>query len=113
MPLLTIVLDAAALLGGLAAELAGGSLTITAYGARCLDYLRLADVIPGTLKTAVFGLIVGLVGCWAGLGSGRSTEAIGNAATRGVVGSILLIFASNVLLVPAIQWASRLAGWNG
>ena len=113
VPLLTIVLDAAALAGGLFAELAGGSLSITAYGSRCLDYLRLADVIPGTLKTAVFGLIVGLVGCWVGLRSGPSTEAIGNAATRGVVGSILLIFASNVLLVPAIQWVAAVSGWSG
>ena len=113
MPLLTIVLDAAALAGGLAAELAGGSLSIASYGSRCLDYLRLADVIPGTLKTAAFGLIVGLVGCWVGLRSGRSTEAIGDAATRGVVGSVLLIFASNVLLVPALQWLGRVAGWAG
>ena len=47
VPLLTIVLDAAALLGGLAAELAGGSLSAREYGTRCLDYLELADVIPG------------------------------------------------------------------
>lgn len=113
VPLLTIVLDASALLGGLAAELAGGSLSARTYGERCLEYLRLADVVPGTLKTAAFGLIVGLVGCWVGLRSERSTEAIGGAATRGVVASILAIFAANVVLVPLIQWATAAIGWVG
>lgn len=113
VPLLTVVLDASALLGGLAAELAGGSLSARAFGERCLDYLRLADVVPGTLKTAVFGLIVGLVGCWVGLRSERSTEAIGDSATRGVVASVLLIFAANVVLVPLIQWATAAIGWVG
>jgi phospholipid/cholesterol/gamma-HCH transport system permease protein len=113
VPLLTIVLDASALIGGLAAELAGGSLSARGYGERCLDYLRLADVIPGTLKTAIFGMIVGLVGCWVGLKSERSTEAIGGSATRGVVASVLLIFASNVVLVPLIQWVTAAVGWVG
>ena len=112
VPLLTVVLDAAALLGGLAAELAGGSLSAREYGARCLDYLELADIVPGTLKTAIFGLIVGLVGCWTGLRSERSTEAIGSSATRGVVGSVLLIFGSNVVIVPLIQWAVAALGWD-
>ncbi|WP_152051173.1 MlaE family ABC transporter permease [Tautonia marina] len=113
VPLLTIVLDTAALLGGLAAELTGGSLSAQAYAERCLDYLRLADVVPGTLKTVIFGLIVGLVGCWVGLRSERSTEAIGSAATRGVVASVLLIFGANVLLVPLIQWGTAAVGWVG
>src|SRR5581483_4524654 len=95
VPLLTIALDASALLGGLAAELAGGSLTAEAYQARSLDYLWLRDVLPATVKTVVFGLLVGLIGCWTGLTAGRSTESVGRAATRGVVRSSLAVFAAN------------------
>ena len=40
-----------------------------------------------------------------GLTSGRSAEAVGRAAIRGVVRSVLAVFASNVLMVPVIQWA--------
>ena len=86
VPLLTVVLDASAVLGGLAAELAAGTLSAAgSSGAGRSIFLRLGDVVPATLKTAVFGLLIGLVGCWTGLNADRSAEAVGRAATRGVV----------------------------
>jgi len=113
VPLLTVVLDAFAILGGWVAESSAGSLSSTAYAARSLDFLWLRDVIPSTLKTAVFGLIVGLVGCWTGLTAERSTESVGRAATRGVVRSMLAVFGANLLIVPLIQGFVDWSGWAG
>jgi phospholipid/cholesterol/gamma-HCH transport system permease protein len=112
VPLLTIALDAAALLGALGAELAAGSVAPEVFGRRALDFLRISDVVPATLKTAVFGFLIALVGCWTGLAADRSTEAVGRAATRGVVRSMLAVFAANVVLVPATQALTQALGWT-
>jgi phospholipid/cholesterol/gamma-HCH transport system permease protein len=112
VPLLTVIIDASALLGSLTAELTAGKSTTSLFWTKSLVFLRLSDVVPATLKTAVFGLLVGLIACWTGLNADRSTEAVGRAAIRGVVRAILGVFAANVVMVPCIQLATRALGWD-
>jgi phospholipid/cholesterol/gamma-HCH transport system permease protein len=109
-PLLTVLVDASALSGALVAEGLAGKLSPQLFWRQSLVFLRLSDVLPATFKTAVFGLLIGLVGCWIGLHVDRSAEAVGRAATRGVVYAVLAVFAANVVLVPCIQWATEMLG---
>ncbi len=103
LPLLTLFIDYVALLTSFLAEATGGNLTWTQYRLEMLRYLRLIDAIPATLKTVVFGFLIGVTGCWCGMEARGGTEGVGRAATRAVVWSTLLVMLSDVLLVRFIQ----------
>jgi phospholipid/cholesterol/gamma-HCH transport system permease protein len=103
MPLLTLLIGYIAIGSGFVAEAIGGSLSVTQYTTEVLRVLTLHDVIPAVLKTVVFGYLIGAIGCYHGLNASGGTEGVGRAATRGVVGSILLVLIADVLLVKAIQ----------
>lgn len=112
VPLLTVALDGSAVLGGLIAEGVAGSISGEAFLRHAMDFVRLSDVVPATLKTIAFGVLVGVVGCGVGLAAERSTEAVGRAATRGVVRSMLAVFAADVVLVPLLQGVVAAMGWT-
>ncbi len=103
LPLLTLFIAYLALGAGFLAEMLGGSLSWTQYRTECLRVLTLRDAVPAVLKTMVFGVSIGLSGCWFGLNAQGGTEGVGQAATRGVVVSIFLVLVSDVILVKTIQ----------
>jgi phospholipid/cholesterol/gamma-HCH transport system permease protein len=104
MPFLTLFVAYLALTAGYVAEAIGGTLSGTQYVTEVLRVLTLHDVIPATLKTVVFGYLIGVIGCYHGLHTSGGTEGVGRAATRGVVGSILAVLIADVLLVKATQF---------
>ena len=103
LPLLTAFIIYFALGGSYAAEALGGNLSWVEYRTESLRGLRLEDVLPATLKTTVFGYLIGTTGCYFGMYASGGTEGVGQAATRSVVVSIFLVLASNVILVRVIQ----------
>jgi phospholipid/cholesterol/gamma-HCH transport system permease protein len=103
LPLLTIFIAFVAIGSSFLAEMLGGTLSWTQYQSDVLRGLTQGKAVPATLKTIVFGFLVGVTGCYAGMTVEGGTEGVGRAATRGVVGSIFLVLISNVVLVKLIQ----------
>ncbi|HTA67411.1 MAG TPA: ABC transporter permease [Bryobacteraceae bacterium] len=60
------------------------------------------DYIPPTLKTAVFGLIIGVVASFQGMRTQGGTEGVGRSATSAVVICSLFVILADVLLVRLI-----------
>jgi|YNPBryantNP2012_1023418.scaffolds.fasta_scaffold15705_2 phospholipid/cholesterol/gamma-HCH transport system permease protein len=56
------------------------------------------DVFAGLLKTVVFGAIIALVGCRAGLRTEGGAAGVGQATTNSVVVAVLLIYMANFFL---------------
>ena len=62
------------------------------------DQLTLSDVWRGLSKSAVFGLIIGAVGCYRGFQVEGGAEGVGRATTSAVVTSILFIIVTDAML---------------
>ena len=102
MPLLTAITDFCGIVGGFLAESAASGMSWELYFRRAFSLIEFSDFIPATLKTCVFGLIIGTVACYLGFNATQGTEGVGRASTRAVVLSSILIIVTNVVLVRII-----------
>jgi phospholipid/cholesterol/gamma-HCH transport system permease protein len=102
LPLLTTLMDFAGIFGGYAAEAAVSGMPLNLYLQHAFQYIGFADFVPATLKTVVFGFIIGVVSSYLGFTTTSGTEGVGRASTRAVVLSSILIILSNVVLVRLI-----------
>jgi phospholipid/cholesterol/gamma-HCH transport system permease protein len=91
MPLLTIYADLVGILGGAMVGIGMLGLGPTEYFEQTRSAVTLTSFFIGVSKSAVFGVLVALVGCLRGMQSGRSAAAVGLAATSAVVTSIVFI----------------------
>ncbi len=103
VPVLHVLIAATALSSGFIAEQVTGSTTYLKYDTAAVRELLLQDVVPAGLKTLVFGLVVGVTGCFIGLNAREGSEGVGRAATDSVVACVLLVLAVDVLLVGLIK----------
>jgi phospholipid/cholesterol/gamma-HCH transport system permease protein len=102
MPLLTAMTDFCGIIGGFLAESAASSMSWELYFRRAFSLIEFSDFLPATLKTTVFGLIIGTVACYLGFNTTQGTEGVGRTSTRAVVLSSILIIVTNVVLVRII-----------
>jgi phospholipid/cholesterol/gamma-HCH transport system permease protein len=102
LPLLTMFMDFAALLGGFCSEFILSHITLQLYVTRAFMNLEWSNFIPPTLKTTVFGFIIGTVSSFYGYTTNEGAEGVGRAATNSVVVSSLLIILADVILVKCI-----------
>jgi len=88
MPVLALVLSLAGLLGMGTVMVVLGFPPVAVLK-QVQNAVQIKDLVGGLFKAAIFGLVVGLIGCRAGLGAGRGPRAVGDAATTAVVGGIV------------------------
>jgi phospholipid/cholesterol/gamma-HCH transport system permease protein len=60
------------------------------------------DFLSGVSKTFVFGWIVAMVGCFAGLRTSGGTVGVGRATTAAVVSSSIAILVSDFFLTKLL-----------
>ena len=89
LPLLSVFAGLSGLIGGcLVLMLYGYSLPI--YVEHVLAFCKVKDVLLSLFKAAVFGLLIGGIGCHRGLLTGGGADAVGRATTAAVVSAIVV-----------------------
>lgn len=102
LPLLTVLMNFSGMFGGFIAETAMSGSTFRLYFTQAFSSLSFSDFIPATLKTIVFGFIIGSTSSYFGYNATGGAAGVGRASTQSVVFSSIFLILMNVILVKCI-----------
>ena len=98
MPLLCIYADLMGIIGGALVGIGMLDISAVEYYNQTKDSLNLIHFGVGVFKSTVFGVLVAVAGCLRGIQCGRSSSAVGDAATSAVVTGIVFIIVSDAAM---------------
>ena len=102
LPLLTLFADLCGIFMGWLASTLAEPISLRLFVQTGLHGATFNDFLPPTFKTAMYGLIIGVVACFQGMRTEGGTAGVGRAATSSVVLSSLFLVLADVLLVRLI-----------
>ncbi|HAV12703.1 MAG TPA: hypothetical protein DCX06_04285, partial [Opitutae bacterium] len=103
MPLLCACADFVGILGGMVVAVAISDVSVVQYFNQVEAAVSLNDLLSGIFKSAVFGSIIAVAGCYRGLNCGRDATAVGQAATSAVVTSITWIVIADAIFAVSFH----------
>ncbi len=102
LPLLVVIADTIGIMGGYIVGTRSLGFNSGAYLKNTVDFLQWDDVSSGLIKSAVFGFIIALMGCYHGFNSRGGAQGVGRATTNAVVSASILILAANYVLTSLL-----------
>ncbi len=99
LPLLTVTADFFGIISGWVASTLSEPISLHLFIERGMKNVGFDDFLFPTFKTTIFGLIIGVIGCFQGMRTEGGTAGVGRSVTRAVVLSSLFIILADVLLV--------------
>jgi phospholipid/cholesterol/gamma-HCH transport system permease protein len=109
LPVLTLLADALAIVGGYWVGYVVGGIDTATYWAAVDRGLTVENLAGGIVKPFVFAVVIGAAGCASGLLSSGGTRGVGRATTEAVVKASILVLVSNFvvgwLVMKALGWA--------
>jgi phospholipid/cholesterol/gamma-HCH transport system permease protein len=97
VPILVMFSDFIAIMGGLVVSVLGVDISTETFMSGFHDSFKLADFRNGLIKAMVFGLIIGLVGCYEGFRTTEGAVGVGRSTTTSVVISCVLVLVFNFI----------------
>lgn len=108
MPLLGFYASICAIIGGGAFCWVGLEIPPLTYVQRLREIIPMTDLWIMLIKAPVFGLLIGVTGCYEGMQVRQNAEQVGSRTTAAVVAAIFLVIVLDALF--AVFFSS--VGWN-
>jgi len=97
LPCLVVVSDIMAMGGGALISRWAFDIPFGRFLHAAIDQMLVRDIIAGTVKSFLFGLIIGLVSCYKGLSVSGGAAGVGDATTSSVVTAITTVIGFDTL----------------
>ncbi len=108
LPLLVILGDAVALIGGAIMAKYVAHVSLNLYWSQASRAMTFGTILIGVVKPAVFALLISLIGCWKGMNSSGGTRGVGRSTTESVtIVSVMLLITDFMLtrvLFALLRW---------
>lgn len=98
MPILVLLADIIGIMGGFIVGTQTLDFNAATYIQRTIDFLEFDDINSGLIKSAVFGFIIAIMGCYNGYYSAGGAQGVGRATTNAVVSASILILSANYIM---------------
>ncbi len=98
LPLLVLTGDIIGIFGGFVVSVYRLGFTPANFIHQSWQYLEARDVASGLWKSAMFGFIITLMGCYNGFNSKGGAQGVGAATTNAVVTASILILVSDYVM---------------
>lgn len=102
VPLLTIIANFIAIVGGLFVASSFLNVSSHTFLTSFKLFFKMTDLTAGLLKSFVFGTIITTISCYQGFRTEGGAEGVGKATTRAVVVSIVLILIADYFVASVV-----------
>ncbi len=98
LPFLVLIADIIGVMGGYLVSVYSLGFSPGPYIANTFKFLETIDVVSGLTKSAFFGFVISIMGCYFGYNSRGGAEGVGVATTNAVVAASIVILLLNYVI---------------
>jgi phospholipid/cholesterol/gamma-HCH transport system permease protein len=109
VPVLTVICDLVAIVGGWVIAIFIANVTSTVYWSQVLAKLNFGNILIGLLKPFCFSFVIAFISCYCGFTARGGTKGVGRATTNSVMFTSIVILIVNFLITKIV--GSMLKGY--
>jgi len=108
LPILTLVCNAVGMIGGWLIAHTKLLISSNQFWSDAMNSLQFSDLVGTLVKPVVFGFLIAMTGCFAGMRTEGGTEGVGKSTTHAVVTSSILVIIADFFLNNLLIYLSPL-----